>query len=170
MKRSIGDASPTVPESAFVSEQAYIVGDVALGDRASVWPFVCLRGDGDGGSVSVGERTNVQEFSTIHGATLGDGVTVGHGVTIDYATVAEDSLVGINSVVLQGATVESNCLVAAGSVVSPDQTIPAGHLAYGAPAETRPLTDEQHAEIERVRDHYVELGRTYDAAGLGVNG
>lgn len=163
MKRSIRDTAPMTADSAFVSEMAYLVGDVVVEENASVWPFVCLRGDG--GSVQVGERTNVQEFSMIHGATLGDNVTIGHNVVVDYAEIGHDSLVGIHSAVLEGATVEPNCLIASGCLVNHDQTIPEGHMAYGVPAETRPLTDEHREEIERIQEHYVELGVEYRKAG-----
>lgn len=163
MQRSFEGSTPEIADSAFVSEMSYLVGDVSLEANASVWPFVCLRGDG--GAVEVGEGTNVQEFSMIHGSTLGDRVTVGHNVVIDYAEIGHDSLVGIHSAVLEGAEVEPNCLVASGCLVNHDQTIPEGHLAYGVPAETRPLTDEQRAEIKRIQEHYVELSAEYRAAG-----
>lgn len=101
----------------------------------------------------------------LHGATLADRVAVGHGAIVDYATVEPDSLIGIRSAVLRGATVESNCLVAAGALVRQGQTIPEGHLAYGVPAETRPLTDDQRALIEDVQSHYVDLGQEYKATG-----
>ena len=101
----------------------------------------------------------------LHGATLEERVAVGHGAVIDYATIEPGSLVGINSSVLSGATVESNCIVAAGAVVRHDQTVPEGHMAYGTPAETRPLTDDQIAEIERIQSHYVDLSREYLAEG-----
>lgn len=163
MQRSFNDSNPDVADSAFVSEMSYLVGDVTIEEDASIWPFVCLRGDG--GGVEIGEGTNVQEFSMIHGASLGDRVTVGHNVVIDYAEIGHDSLVGIHSAVLEGATVEPNCLVASGCLVNHDQTIPEGHLAYGVPAETRPLTDSQRDEIERIQEHYVELGAEYRSDG-----
>ena len=150
-------------DSAFVSRQAYLVGEVDVADRASVWPFVCLRGDG--GPVEIGEGSNVQEFSMLHGATLADRVAVGHGAVIDYATIEPDTLIGIHSSVLRGATVESNSIVAAGAVVRHGQTVPEGHMAYGVPAETRPLTDEQREEISAVQEHYVDLSREYLAEG-----
>ena len=101
----------------------------------------------------------------LHGATIGDEVTVGHNVVVDYATVEDHALVGMQSAVLRGATVESNCIVAAGAIVLQDQTIPEGHLAYGAPAQTKPLTDGQREEIVRVHEHYVELGQSYKETG-----
>lgn len=163
MQRSVSGSTPLVSKSAFVSEQSYLVGDVTVEDRSSIWPFVCLRGDG--GPTTVGEGTNVQEFTMLHGATVGDRVTVGHNVVIDYAEIKDDVLVGMQSTVLGGATVESNSIVAAGSVVLQDQTVPEGHMAYGIPAQTKPLTDEQLEEIYRTQEHYIELCEEYKATG-----
>ena len=163
MQRSLAAATPTTDSTAFVSEMAYLVGDVTVGARSSLWPFVCLRGDS--GPTTVGEETNVQEFSMLHGATVGDRVTIGHNVVVDYATVADHSLVGMSSTVQTDATVESDCLVAAGSLITEGQTVPQGHLAYGAPAETKPLTDDQKAEIDRVHELYVEHGQQYRSEG-----
>ena len=163
LHESLFGHTPVVADSAFVSRLSYLIGDVAVGERASLWPFTCLRGDG--GSVTVGDETNVQEFSMLHGAEVGDGVTIGHSVVVDYATVDDHSLVGMNSCVLRDATVESNCLVAAGAVVLQGQTVPEGHLAYGAPAQTKPLTDGQRDEISRVHEHYVDLSREYKETG-----
>ncbi|SFL55863.1 Carbonic anhydrase or acetyltransferase, isoleucine patch superfamily [Halogranum rubrum] len=163
MKRPLDGQMPTIAESAFVSEQSYLVGDVMVDERASLWPFTCLRADG--ATTVVGRETNVQEFTMLHGAVLGDEVTVGHSVVVDYATVEDHSLVGMQSAVLRGATVESNCIVAAGAIVLQDQTIPEGHLAYGTPAKTKPLTDDQLDEISRVHEHYVELGQQYKQDG-----
>lgn len=154
---------PTVADSALVSARAYLVGSVTVGDRASVWPFACARGDG--APVRIGAESNVQEFTMLHGATLGDRVAVGHGAVVDHATVEGDALVGIRSTVLQDATVEAGCLVAAGAVVRAGQTVPSGHMAFGVPAETRPLTDGQRSAIEGAVDHYLELADEYQAAG-----
>lgn len=159
MRRSFDGHTPEVSKDAYVAEMTYLAGDVTVESGASVWPFVCLRGDH--GPVSIGAETNVQEFTTIHGAELGARVSVGHGAVVDFATVESDVLIGMQSSVMQGATVESNCIVAANAVVLSDQTIPEGHMAYGTPAETRPLTDDQLEEIDSVREHYVELGRRF---------
>ncbi|WP_369682182.1 gamma carbonic anhydrase family protein [Haladaptatus sp. AB618] len=159
MQEKFEGRSPMTAESAFVSKMAYLVGDVTVGERSSLWPFVCLRGDR--GPVRVGAETNVQEFTMLHGATLGDEVTVGHGAVVDFATVEDHSLVGMQSAVLGGATVESNCIVAANAVVLQDQVVPEGHLAYGTPAEIKPLTDEQLEEISNTHEHYVDLGQRF---------
>jgi carbonic anhydrase/acetyltransferase-like protein (isoleucine patch superfamily) len=163
MRESLFGCEPVIADSAFVSKLAYLVGDVAVGERASVWPFTCFRGEDE--PVTVGDESNVQEFSMLHGAEIGDRVTVGHGVVVDYATVDDASLVGMNSCVLRDATVESGSIVAAGAVVLQEQTVPEGHLAYGAPAQTKPLTDAQRDEIARVHEHYVDLSREYKETG-----
>lgn len=163
MLRSLEGSTPTVPESAFVSEMAYLVGDVAIGERASVWPFVCMRGDY--GPITVGDETNVQDYTMLHEATIGSGVTVGHGVVVDGAVVEDDCLVGISSCILQGATVETGCLVAANSVVMEGQTVTEGHLAYGSPAETKPLTDEQREHADAIREAYLENQARYKQEG-----
>jgi len=164
MQRSLEATTPETDPDAFVSEMAYLVGDVTVGPRSSLWPFVCLRGDR--GPTTVGEETNVQEFSMLHGATLGDGVTVGHNVVIDYATVEDGALVGMSSTLQRGATIESGSIVAPGCVVTEDQTVPADHVAYGIPASTQPLDNAQQAAIERVHDLYVDHAATYKDAGL----
>ncbi|WP_049987480.1 gamma carbonic anhydrase family protein [Halobellus rufus] len=166
MLRRFEEAEPRVDDDAFVSEMAYLVGDVDVDARASLWPFTCLRGHGT--AVEVGAETNVQEFTMLHGAKLGEAVSVGHGAVVDYATVGDRCLVGMQSAVLKGATVEDRCIVAANAVVTHDQTVPSGHLAYGTPAKTRPLTDSQLEAIDRIHDTYVELAARFREAGLDV--
>lgn len=163
MQKRFNGSSPTIAASAFISEQAYVIGDVTIDEAASCWPFVCVRGDS--APVTIGRETNVQEFSMIHGATIGDRVTVGHNVTIDNATVGDDVLVGIGSVVLGDATIEPDCVVAAGCVVPAGRTISSGHVAMGIPAETAPISDDQRALIRRLSDHYVSLGASYRSTG-----
>ncbi|PAU83020.1 gamma carbonic anhydrase family protein [Halorubrum salipaludis] len=162
MRIPFDGSDPEVADDAYVSRTAVLSGDVAVASGASVWPLVSLRGDR--GPVAVGEETNVQEFTTLHGAELGDRVSVGHGAVVDFATVADDVLVGMQSSVLQGATVESNCLVAANAVVPSGTTVPEGHLAYGTPAETRPLTDGQREQISQVHEHYATLSKRFARA------
>ncbi|KOX95451.1 MULTISPECIES: gamma carbonic anhydrase family protein [Halorubrum] len=159
MERPFDGETPTVADDAFVSEIAYAVGDVEVGSRSSIWPFVCLRGDG--GRVTVGTETNVQEFTMLHGATVGDEVTIGHGAVVDYADVHDHALVGMGSAVMGGAVVESNCIVASNAVVRQGQRVPEGHMAYGVPADTRPLSDEQVAQIGETHRNYVELAARY---------
>jgi carbonic anhydrase/acetyltransferase-like protein (isoleucine patch superfamily) len=154
MIRALGDATPKVPDSAFVSEMAYVVGDVTLDEKSSVWPFVCIRGDI--GPTTVGRRTNVQDHTMLHEAEVGDGVTLGHNVTVDQARVEDDCLVGIGASVLRGATVGEGSIVAAGAVVREGQEVPPGSLAYGVPAETRELDDAMQDQIPVYAQSYVD--------------
>lgn len=163
MIRELGDDVPEVADSAFVSEMAYVVGDVTLEPQSSVWPFVCIRGDI--GPTTVGERSNVQDHSMLHEAEIGSGVTVGHNVTVDQATVEDDCLIGIGSRVLQGAVVESESVVAAGAVVREHQTVPEGHMAYGVPAETTPLDDRVRDQIPVYAQSYVDNRERWKQAG-----
>ncbi len=159
MQRDFERATPTVADSAFVSEMAYLVGDVTIEDGASVWPFVCMRGDY--GPITVGTETNVQDFTMLHEAEVGSGVTIGHNVVVDRATVGDDVLVGISSTILPEASVGNECIVAAGSLVREGQEIPDGHMAFGAPAETRPLDDDHLEQIQWYAEEYLTLADRY---------
>jgi carbonic anhydrase/acetyltransferase-like protein (isoleucine patch superfamily) len=161
MSRAFEGCAPRIPDSAFVSEMSYLIGDVTLGERASVWPFVCARGDFE--PTSIGDETNVQEFTMLHGAEIGTRVSIGHGVVIDEATVGDETLVGISSAVLGDAVVGSNCIVAAGALVREGQEIPDGHIAYGVPAETQPLTDDHRELISWICDEYLDMMERYKA-------
>jgi carbonic anhydrase/acetyltransferase-like protein (isoleucine patch superfamily) len=162
MQRPLESHAPDVAESAFVSEMAYLVGDVTVAERASVWPFVCMRGDY--GAISVGAETNVQDFTMLHEATVGSGVTIGHNVIVDRATVGDDALLGMSSTVLPGASVGDDCIVAAGTVVREDQAIPDGHIAYGSPPELKPITEEQRDDIRWYCEEYLQLADRYRQA------
>nr|WP_202614543.1 gamma carbonic anhydrase family protein [Halostella litorea] len=153
---------PAVADSAFVSEMAYLVGDVTVAERASVWPFVCVRGDY--GPVSVGSETNVQDFTMLHEATLGSGVTVGHNVVVDRATVGDDTLIGMSSTILPEASVGDDCIVAAGTVVREGQEIPDGHMAYGSPPETKPIGEDRKEQIRWYCEEYLRLSERYREA------
>ncbi len=163
MIRSFEDDTPVVPDSAFVSEAAYVVGDVTLGEKSSIWPFVCIRGDI--GPTTVGDRSNVQDHSMLHEADIGDGVTLGHNVTVDQARVEDDCLVGIGSSVLRNAVIGEGSIVAAGAVVREGQEVPEDSLAYGVPAETRKLSDEMREQIPMYAQSYVDNRERWREAG-----
>jgi len=163
MIRSLEGTEPEVPDSAFVSEMSYVVGDVTLGEKSSIWPFVCVRGDI--GPTHVGDRSNVQDHSMLHEAEIGNGVTVGHNVTIDQARIDDDCLVGIGSCVLQGAVVHEQSIVAAGAVVREGQEVPSGTLAYGVPAETKELADTTREQIPVYAKSYIDSRKRWKKAG-----
>ena len=156
----LGDDAPRIAATAWVADNAQVIGRVELADDASVWSCTLLRGDND--RITVGARSNVQDGSVLHAdagfpLTLGADVTVGHQAMLHGCTVGDGSLIGIQAVVLNGATIGRRCLVGAGAVVTEGKEFPDGSLILGAPAKAvRSITPEQ---VERLRFgalHYVE--------------
>ncbi|GAC1441977.1 MAG: gamma carbonic anhydrase family protein [Vulcanimicrobiaceae bacterium] len=132
--------TPRVAASAFVAPTAVLVGDVIVGEQASIWFGVVVRADH--GTVRIGARTAIEDNAVIHAThdrttVLGNDVVVGHGAVLDDCTVEEGAFVGSNATILEGATVGKHSLVAAGSVVSADDRIPDGVVAAGSPAIVR---------------------------------
>jgi carbonic anhydrase/acetyltransferase-like protein (isoleucine patch superfamily) len=156
----LGDDAPQVAATAWVADNAQVIGRVELADNASVWYGAVLRGDND--RITIGARSNVQDGSVLHAdagfpLTLGADVTVGHQAMLHGCTVGDGSLIGIQAVVLNGARIGRRCLVGAGAVVTEGKEFPDGSLILGAPAKAvRSVTPEQ---VERLRFgalHYVE--------------
>ena len=142
---------PEVPASAFVAETATLVGDVRLGEGASVWFGAVMRGDA--ATVEIGADTNVRDGAVIHTdpgepVRIGDAATIGHHATVNSATIGDGALVGIAAAVLNRAVVGSEAVVAAGAVVAPDTYCAPRTMWTGVPARCqRPLEDH---EVERV--------------------
>ena len=157
---------PKIHESVFVAENAVIIGDVEIGKDSSVWYGCILRGDVN--YIRIGERTNIQDASVIHVSAkthptvLEDEITVGHRVTLHGCYVESNCLIGINSVILDGAHIGKNSLVAAGSLVTPNTKIPANSLVMGSPAKVkRELTAGEIKDLEKFWRNYVEYGKIY---------
>jgi carbonic anhydrase/acetyltransferase-like protein (isoleucine patch superfamily) len=158
--------SPNVAPSAWVAENAMVLGQVELGANASVWYGSVLRGDV--GRIRIGENTNIQDLSVIHiesgtfDTTIGSNVTVGHRVMLHGCTVHDYALIGIGSILLNGAEVGAESLIGAGSLVTPGTKIPPGVLALGSPCRVkRPLTDAEKADLHDSARHYVQLARDH---------
>jgi carbonic anhydrase/acetyltransferase-like protein (isoleucine patch superfamily) len=151
--------------TAFVAETARIVGDTSIGLESSIWFQVVLRGDAE--RIVIGAQTNVQDACVLHAdpgfpCVLGDRVTIGHAAVVHGARVAEDVLIGIRAVVLNGAQVGAGSLVAAGSLVTEGTIIPPGSLVMGMPAKViGPLPARLQTRITHAAQHYVELARQY---------
>ena len=147
-------------EDYFVAESATVVGKVRLDNNASVWFGAVIRGDNE--LIVVGENSNVQDGAVLHTdpgcpLTLGKNVTVGHQAMLHGCTVGDNSLIGINAVVLNGARIGSNCLIGANCLVPENKEIPDGALAIGSPAKViRMLSPEQQAELIKSAESYVE--------------
>ncbi len=168
MIRSFKDKTPSVHPTAFVSETAYIVGDVEIGENASIWPGAVIRGDF--GSIRIGRNTAIEDNCIVHSwdCVIGDNVLVGHGAVIHCKTIGNGSMIGINAVVLQGAEVGENCFVAAGALITPNKKIPPRSMVVGVPASVKEtLSDEKLAAVILGNEAYVKLGQEYKEHGMG---
>lgn len=158
MIRSFEGMTPTVAESAYIDEQAVVIGDVTVGEDASVWPGAVLRGDE--GHIEIGEGTNIQDQAICHEPTdIGPRVTVGHSAIVHAARVSERSVVGMNSVVLDDAEIGHHSIVAAGSVVTEGTDVPPYSLVVGAPAEVK--GDTSDSDWFGAAESYVELAEKH---------
>ncbi len=160
------DKKPEYPESVFVAPSADLIGDVTLGEESSVWFNVTIRGDVNW--IQVGERSNVQDNCCIHvmnqtGPTdIGDEVTIGHNAMVHGCTIHDRVLVGIHATILDEVIIESDVIVAAGSLVPPGKRLKSGYMYMGSPVkQTRKLTDEEIASIKEHADNYVKYSRAY---------
>ncbi len=166
MIQSYRDKTPRIHESAFIAENAVVVGDVVIGPDASLWFGSVVRADVH--FIRIGARTNVQDLTVMHvnqstnPTILEDDVTVGHRAILHGCHVKRGSLIGMGAVLLDGVVVEERALVAAGSVVSPGTVVPAGKLARGVPARVvRDLTEEEIGSLERSAESYCGLKNEY---------
>ncbi|MFZ2359424.1 MAG: gamma carbonic anhydrase family protein [Anaerolineae bacterium] len=157
-----------VHPSAFIAAGALVVGDVTLGEQASVWFNATLRGDVE--SISVGPRSNIQEGCILHAdpgyrTVIGAGVTVGHGAVVHGAQVGDNCIVGIRAVLLNGSVVGENSIVGACALLTEGKVYPPGSLILGAPA--RVVRELTVAEIDANRSsaaRYVERAAAFGQA------
>ena len=160
--------APRLAPGAWVADSAEVIGDVELGENASVWFGTVIRGDTD--TIRIGRNTNVQDQSMLHAdegvpLTLGDNVTVGHQVMLHGCTIGDGSLIGIQAVILNKARIGRNCIVGAGSVVTENKEFPDNSLIVGSPAKAvKTLTDDQVKLLVRLSEHYVGNAKRYQAS------
>ncbi len=161
------DTSPQLEGTGhFIAPNAAVVGNVVLGDGASVWFSAVIRGDNE--TIRIGARSNIQDGSVLHSdpgspLTIGDAVTVGHNATVHGCTIGDGTLVGINAVILNGAKIGRNCVIGANSLVPEGMEIPDGSLVMGVPARVkRELSAEQQELFSHNADHYVNNAVRFD--------
>lgn len=170
--RSFQGITPTLGKRAYVDEAATVIGDVQLGDDASVWPGAVIRGDMH--RIRIGCRTSIQDGSVLHithssdynpdgwPLIIGDDVTVGHNVTLHGCTLGHRILVGIGSTVMDGAVVEDEVMIGAGALVPPGKRLQGGFLYVGSPCkQARPLKDSERAFFTYSAGNYVKLKNQY---------
>lgn len=158
--------SPRFGANVFLAPNATLIGDVVLGDEASVWFGAVIRGDI--GAIRVGARTNVQDLACLHltdgisTTNIGADVTIGHGAILHGCTVEDGCLIGMGSIVLDNAVIGAGSVVAAGALVPPRMVVPPRSLVKGSPAKVvRAVTEaEGRLGVDGAR-HYVESARKY---------
>lgn len=157
MIRTFNGKMPKVADSAFVSERAYVIGDVEIGENSGIWPGAVIRGDF--GLIRIGRDCQVEDNSVVHSGTnmeIGDGVIIGHSAVIHGLKIGNNVLIGNNATVLDFAEIGENCIVAANSMVATEQKIPSNSLVAGVPAEVKQVlsSDEMAKTRRRINERY----------------
>lgn len=157
---------PRIHSTAFVDESAQIIGDVEIGEESSVWMNVVIRGDVN--TIRIGNRTNIQDGTVVHvmrqthATIIGDDVTVGHAAILHGCVIHDRCLIGMGALLLNGAEIGEDTIVAAGTLVPEGMKIPPRSLVMGRPAvRTRDLTDDDVATIKRYAEGYVAFRKDY---------
>lgn len=175
--RTYQGMTPQLGERVFVDESAVVIGDVHLGADSSVWPLTVIRGDMH--RIRIGARTSVQDGSVLHithagpfnpdgyPLIIGDEVTIGHKVTLHGCTLGNRILVGMGSIVMDGAVVEDDVIIGAGSLVPPGKVLKSGYLYVGSPVkQARALSDKERAFFSYSAGNYVKLKYLHLAEGF----
>lgn len=163
---------PIIGNRTYVDELAVIIGQVTIGEDSSIWPFATIRGDMH--RIQIGNRTSVQDGCVLHithagefnpdgfPLLIGNDVTIGHRATLHGCTIHDACLIGMGSIVLDGAMIESEVILGAGSLVPPGKVLEGGYLWVGSPvSKKRALTHEEIAYIRYSANNYVKLKNHY---------
>src|ERR1700685_4250095 len=166
MIRNFGGFAPQVAPSAYIDPAAQVIGDVIIGERSSIWPCAVLRGDT--APIRVGDEVSIQDNCVLHAdigfpLTVGNRVTVGHLVMLHGCTIEDDTLIGIGSIVLNGARIGKGSVIAAGALVPEGMEVPPSTLVMGVPAKPRrPVTPDEQTRFRENVQHYVDRARIYN--------
>jgi carbonic anhydrase/acetyltransferase-like protein (isoleucine patch superfamily) len=174
MIRRLNGKRPRIPAAAFISEAAYVVGDVEIGEGTSVWPGAVIRGDL--GKITIGRDTAIEDNCVIHSGsptsengdvTIGDRVIMGHGAVVNCRRIGDNVLIGMNATILHDAEIGDFCIIGAGCLVGQGIRIPDRSFVAGVPGKILgEPSSEQFYWIERGPVRYAKLVRQYMAAGL----
>lgn len=164
--------TPTIGEACYVDDTSVIVGDVIIGDSSSIWPLVAARGDVN--VIRIGSRTNVQDGTVLHVTrksqanplgfplVIGDDVTIGHKCMLHGCSLGNRILVGMGAIIMDGAVVQDDVFIGAGTLVPPNKVLESGYLYVGNPMQKkRPLKESEMAFLKISADNYVKLKDDY---------
>jgi gamma-carbonic anhydrase len=167
MIKPFNNIHPKVHETALITEEAIVIGDVEIGQDSSIWFGSVVRADVN--FIRIGDRTNIQDLTVIHvsskthSTVLEDEITVGHRVVLHGCHVESGCLIGIGAILMDGVRVGRNSLVAAGSLLTPGTQIPPKSLVMGSPAKVkRELTDDEFAYLDQAWRNYIEIKKHYE--------
>mgnify|MGYP002018651072 CR=1 FL=1 len=167
MIRSLDGIAPRIHPSAFVSELAYVIGDVEIGEGSSIWPGAVVRGDS--GRIAIGKKTSIQDNSVVHGdadVVIGDRVVIGHRVLCHARKVGDRVLIGSGATVNDGVEIGEDSLVGSAAMLVENMIVPPGSLVLGIPARIRGLVQERHtAAIREMSDNYILKTERYKNQG-----
>lgn len=157
---------PKIDECCFIAENSTIIGDVEIGEKASIWFGAVLRGDCN--RIIVGKGSNVQDNCVVHTnpdqspVIIGEYTTIGHSVVLHGCVIGNNTLVGMGSTILDDTVIGDNVIIGAGSLVTSRKTIPSGVLCMGNPAKViRELTPEEIISIKESAEHYIEYSEEF---------
>lgn len=170
--RAFKNQHPQIAADAYVDIEATVIGQVSIGSESSIWPQVVIRGDVN--NIRIGERSNIQDGTVIHcshdgpympggaATVIGDEVTVGHLAMLHGCQVGNRCLIGMKATVMDGAVLEDEVMLAAGSLVPPNKRLQTGYLYQGSPAkQLRALSAEEKAYLTYSAEHYKQLADQY---------
>lgn len=158
---------PTLGRNVYIAPTAYVGGDVTLGDDCTVMHHVTIRGDV--AAIRIGARSNVQDGTVLHTKSavpleIAHDVGIGHRAVVHCRSVGPQTLIGIGAILLDGAEVGADCLIAAGALLPPGMIVPAGKVVVGMPARiVRDITDQDRQYVRFVVETYLRLGREHAA-------
>ncbi len=172
MLKEFESVLPTVADSAFVDESAVVIGDVVIGEDSSIWPISVIRGDVN--IIRIGNSTNIQDGSVLHGSHaseynptgaelhIGNQVTVGHKVLLHGCRIGNLCLIGMGSIIMDNAIIEDQVIIGSGSLVTPGKILESGFMYLGSPAKkARELSEREKDSLAYTADYYVSLKNRY---------
>jgi carbonic anhydrase/acetyltransferase-like protein (isoleucine patch superfamily) len=161
--KSFNGKAPQIAESAFISEAAYIVGDVEIGDYSNVWPGAVIRADF--ARIKIGRFVDIEDNCTLHAGNdmeIGSNVIVGHGAVVHSTKIGSNVLIGMNATTLHNSEIDDNCIIAAGSVVTDGMKIPSNSFVVGVPARVKgQVTEKQRGWTDGHYAFYPPLAKQY---------
>jgi carbonic anhydrase/acetyltransferase-like protein (isoleucine patch superfamily) len=170
--RAFKGISPNIGENTYIDDSSVLVGDIKIGDNTSIWPLVAARGDVN--SIAIGKNTNVQDGTILHVTrksdsnpsgyplVIGNDVTVGHHCMLHGCILGSRILVGMGAIIMDGAIVEDDVFIGAGTLVPPNKVLQSGYLYVGNPMkQARLLKDSEQKFLKQSAVNYVKLKDDY---------